>query len=335
MSEKYLSAPLEGDHETARVFSAICRLLGESMLADGLDLTTMNPPGATEVNADNLGANIEELVRKGHFRIVMKDDESFKLEPTERGHRQISSSNEIVQWMKGTLRLERATGTKAHDFQQALRSNQLQNVKIKDGDAFFESGWDSMGVFVVEHDWAAAFASADIGAVDERKLPYPLTCFEMVISGHRVCAFAREADDGWVIAVQTPFGWWLLNDDMLRSEFEAETNEVASLVEAQADAILVALDSAVATTEIVRAPEKLNRARVKRGNLPLYDYHAVKLSRRSRPLPLPPTDGSTRHGVRLHFRRGHWRHLTSHKVWINWTLVGDPDLGFIDKHYRL
>jgi hypothetical protein len=30
-----------------------------------------------------------------------------------------------------------------------------------------------------------------------------------------------------------------------------------------------------------------------------------------------------------------WRHFVSHKTWIKWTLVGDPDLGFIDKEYRL
>jgi hypothetical protein len=33
--------------------------------------------------------------------------------------------------------------------------------------------------------------------------------------------------------------------------------------------------------------------------------------------------------------RGHWRHYERHKTWIKWTLVGDPDLGFVDKHYRL
>jgi hypothetical protein len=44
---------------------------------------------------------------------------------------------------------------------------------------------------------------------------------------------------------------------------------------------------------------------------------------------------STHRSPRLHFRRRHWRHFVNHKTWIKWTLVGDPDLGFIDKDYRL
>lgn len=37
----------------------------------------------------------------------------------------------------------------------------------------------------------------------------------------------------------------------------------------------------------------------------------------------------------MHFRRGHWRHYQDHRTWIKWCLVGDPDLGFVDKHYKL
>lgn len=37
----------------------------------------------------------------------------------------------------------------------------------------------------------------------------------------------------------------------------------------------------------------------------------------------------------LHFRRGHWRHYGEYKTWIKWMLVGDPELGFVDKMYKL
>lgn len=37
----------------------------------------------------------------------------------------------------------------------------------------------------------------------------------------------------------------------------------------------------------------------------------------------------------MHFVRGHWRHYEVSKTWIRWHLRGDPDLGFIDKEYRL
>ena len=100
-------------------------------------------------------------------------------------------------------------------------------------------------------------------------------------------------------------------------------------------AICIALDAAIATTEVVRAPHKINRVREAKGRLPIFDFHSVRLTKRSRPMPLPvdPDRAITRR--RLHFRRGHWRHFDDHKTWINWMLVGDPDLGFVDKNYRL
>ena len=43
----------------------------------------------------------------------------------------------------------------------------------------------------------------------------------------------------------------------------------------------------------------------------------------------------THRSPRLHFRRGHWRHYEDHKTWIRWQMVGNPDLGFVEKQYRL
>lgn len=60
----------------------------------------------------------------------------------------------------------------------------------------------------------------------------------------------------------------------------------------------------------------------------------VDLARRHRIAnPAEPSGNGSR--KRLHFRRGHWRHYESMKTWIRWCLAGDPDLGFIDKHYTL
>lgn len=52
---------------------------------------------------------------------------------------------------------------------------------------------------------------------------------------------------------------------------------------------------------------------------------------------LPTPAGAFEHHTRkrLHFRRSHWRHYVSHKTKIPWTLVGDPNLGFVEKEYRL
>lgn len=77
---------------------------------------------------------------------------------------------------------------------------------------------------------------------------------------------------------------------------------------------------------------------MRQGKMPLYDYHVVSLAARKRyaaRLPEPGDQDVERRHVRLHFVRGHWRHYENHKVFIKWHMRGDPDLGFIDKEYRL
>lgn len=66
---------------------------------------------------------------------------------------------------------------------------------------------------------------------------------------------------------------------------------------------------------------------------PLYEYRVVRLNRKPRTQSLPAT--ALHAPKRLHFRRGHWRHYEGFKTWVRWCLVGNPDLGFIDKEYRI
>ncbi len=93
----------------------------------------------------------------------------------------------------------------------------------------------------------------------------------------------------------------------------------------------------------------LNKRRIREGKTPLRDYHVVTLAKRLRAEPNHDHEPTGIHR-RLHWRRGHWRHfntpggeiryfnadgITVSKTWINWQLVGDETLGFVDKHYRL
>ncbi|MBS0369050.1 MAG: hypothetical protein JSS57_07615 [Proteobacteria bacterium] len=188
-------------------------------------------------------------------------------------------------------------------------------------------------VFVIEHDWASAFRGAQDFDGGETRLPGEFCVFEMVIDGKHVLSFAAQA--AWPLlqhAVRTSNGYWTIFSPMADANCEAVLNAAA----AQVRAVVIALEAEVATADIVRAPHKLNRARAARGKLPLFDYHVVSLARRSRSPALerdPNAEPGTRR--RLHFRRGHWRHYENHKTWIKWMLVGDPDLGFVDKHYRV
>ncbi len=234
-------------------------------------------------------------------------------------------------------KLQRARGTVFHKLRAAARpNNQASRPDVPDDYMQFMGSLVEHGdfqIFIVEHDWAAAFKNADQLDVDLTgvKLPYPLSIFEFVISGRRVCVAARqnEGDPELFAFVQLPFAWSHLS---LASPHMISVN---AMVRDQLRAIAIALDARIAVTEVVRAPFRLNRTRERAKKAPISAYHVVKLARRDRPDPLPESAPTTRAGVRLHFRRGHWRHFETHKTWINWTLVGDPDLGFIDKHYRL
>jgi hypothetical protein len=195
-------------------------------------------------------------------------------------------------------------------------------------------------VFVVEHDWAAAFAGAGEFDDGEYRLPFSDCVFEFVINGQRVVSVDSETRGG-LVAIEFRNEWVTMREiydnepaSLVKEVFEPY-KRLISVLDRNIRAISIALDSEVATHEVVRAPYKLNAAREKKGKPPISDYHVVSLARRHRAAPLP-RNGDPEHGkVRLHFRRGHWRHYENHKTWIKWTLVGNPDLGFINKHYRL
>lgn len=325
--------------EEQRVLDAIYKSLGAGFVAGGFG--DVRPTGllkaAPEVTETQVASSLPELIRAGMVRLVIDGSETIRPELTEQGRRAANAAVEIAEWLSSPLKPQRTHGTRLHDFRAAIDSG--TTIDMGDGQpaALRQWPWERIGVFVVEHDWAAAFEGADLGEIEDRKAPYPQSCFELTISGKRICAVLDEDDGGYVVAIATRGGWFLLNRELEFFDYlGVDYSGLLPAITAQVDAILVALDSGVAATAVIRASAPLNKARAKKGKLPVFDYHAVTLARRARALPLPEASAPGERGSpRLHFRRGHWRHLSHHKVWINWTLVGDPDLGFIDKHYRL
>ena len=210
-------------------------------------------------------------------------------------------------------------------------------------------------VFVVQHNWGAAFSKADDFKGGEWLLPYRDCVFEFRITGRRVVvvcggdenaalvstAFFVDSGAGWLLTCMydvTPNGDWVpvpeivaLGDDTIKI-----TQPVMELCRAQIRAISISLEAEVATTEVIRAPHKLNQKRERAGKVAIYDYHVVDLSRRKRYETLPRATGEDDiHHRRAHWVRGHWRHYEKSKSWIKWHLRGDLDLGFVDKEYRL
>lgn len=193
-------------------------------------------------------------------------------------------------------------------------------------------------ILVIEHDWASAFNGANIENATIR-LPYDVCAFEFKFAGRAVIAFAIQVDADIVFCPAVCCGdLWVMTDFVLPLDFDgcdARTDGMIELLAALAEQIkaaCIALDAEVAESSAVREAHSGSGS----GSLqPLKAHHVVSLAnRRARPAALSSGDGSGRRR-RLHFRRGHWRHFEAHKTWIKWMLVGDPDLGFVEKEYRL
>lgn len=200
--------------------------------------------------------------------------------------------------------------------------------------------------FVVQHDWAQAFEKATDFTSGEYRLPYHACVFEFRISGSRVCFSIDAENDGTPtfsgLYIETPVGWAISQISTWQNGHWCGSTKlgasILTLCAEQVRAICIALSAKVAEKTIVRAPHRLNIKRVAAGKPPVLDYHIIDLAHRVRYAKrLPePGDIQVEHARRrLHFVRGHWRYYPNHRIFVEWHLRGDPDLGFIDKEYRL
>lgn len=256
-------------------------------------------------------------------------------------------------WLDKPAELQRPGASCLHHLRQAIADGNafMLNRKLSFSVREFGDVLSESNCFVVEHDWAKAFTGAADFAEGDIRLPYETCAFDFKIGGRRVVALmTTDADSSDVLMQIMVRGrdLWMIDDDICRHRNGAwspigsgrtpEGNtfqRVAEFIGAQVRAITIALDAQVAESEVVRVNEKLARSREKSGHIPPKPYHIVSLAHRSRAAPLAPS-GEPEHGKkRMHFRRGHWRHYEDHKTWIRWMLVGNPDLGFVDKEYRL
>lgn len=280
--------------------------------------------------------------------------------------RRLAAIEELNAWLRLTPTLSKPDGSQYAQALTAEHNNDLIFPLLPDTAGTPEvlrGALDTSHIFVVEHDWASVFRSAKIDGGDgntstgEITLPFDDCVFEFVIAGKRVCAlfsFDPKQPPSVIVIPLIKFkaGWtlispydltdnWKLIPSRRRDDIDMILDAAQppmDVIAANVRAIAISLEAEVTQTEMIRVPAKLNAARERRGKPPLIDYHVVSLARRSRPEPLPRGDLDPNREItrkRLHFRRGHWRHFPNHRTWIKWMLVGNPDLGFIDKHYRL
>jgi hypothetical protein len=261
----------------------------------------------------------------------------------------LTDMREVVEFIISPSALERAQESWFYKLYDALRSETLFRIcKIAgrenpDETILTERGLSVLKtvpeIFVIQHDWQAALGAATEIENAEWRLPSDQCVFEFQFIGHRVVVFA-QAEEGvpqWFhLFVRCKDNIWFEVGSIDPDEIAAGGNDgLSKIVLANVRAICIALDAEVAEKQVVRASHLTNERRKAEGRLVLSDFHTVTLARRARVKALECGGAETGRKVRLHFRRGHWRHFQAHKTWIKWMLVGNPDLGFINKQYQL
>lgn len=264
---------------------------------------------------------------------------------------------DIAKLLQHGVRFEKPQGTSLHHFMDHLRSSVSPTANLAVWQ-FFQNEFQS---FVIEHDWPKAFEGVKDFDGGDIRLPFAFTCFEFRISGLRILAFLGESVDGQVegiLATGVNRRWYINPHKVIfdgnklyhpgAEVAELEVVDYLKLLGDQIRAVCIMLDAGVAVGEIQKAGDGLQKRRLKEGKTPLKDYHVVTLAKRLRSHQERSEPTGTH--KRLHWRRGHWRHfdtpggkikytnsegITVSKTWVNWQLVGDESLGFVDKHYRL
>lgn len=276
------------------------------------------------------------------------------MEKCRRLDRLIGVENDVELWAKDFLIFEKPSGGAAVSLRAAFENKEVMSwhEEIHDLDVVgFDDVYQEAEIFRVEHDWFKAIKKADEFESGSFRLPYETSIFEFQVSRKAVVAMCiNYGSDGaeneivMQIATESFFGWSLSHNlyrhaggrwEVVQSGQTIKEDKLEHLVELignQIRAACIALDADVATTTLVRETHSGDEPELK--DFPEYEFYTIGLAPRSRAEALA-SHGELKGTKRLHFRRGHWRHFTASKTWVRWCLVGNPELGFIDKQYRL
>ncbi len=303
------------------------------------------------MSREELNHEIKRLRRSIRKREDGKTSATVKL---ERLDRMLATENDLELWAKDFLVFEKPAGGAVASLRQAFRHKEVQSMHEILADMpvqSFEEVFDDAEIFRVEHDWFKAIRKAGEFDSGSFRLPYETSVFEFQVSRKPVVAmclnYGSDTSENEIvmqIAVESFFGWALSHNlyrhnggqwEVMQGGASIKEDKMEHLVELvgnQIRAACIALDAEVAATTLVREGHEGKGRETKEH--PAYEFYTISIASRSRPEALQ-SHGVSKGTKRLHFRRGHWRHFTASKTWVRWCLVGNPELGFIDKQYRL
>lgn len=303
-------------------YAAALRELGVPEQADAAVSVFEMLKGLTPVERERTLKELRLKLQKDRAEI------NAKMAPLQA---QEDAFTDILEWAERTednQTVERVDHSIFHKLIDAASQGQIiSSKKEQHGVADVVPLFLTAQIVIVEHAWDKLFKHATVeggdGGKAEIRLPHDVCAFEAQISGKRVIMISQDANDYPHLFFQAG-EYWL---------YSAANESMFPRLHDLIKATCIVIDSEIAEVEAIRAPIDLNKQRLKNARTPLRDYHVVHLGRRYRTVGTPSTDHSGSHR-RLHFRRGHWRRYAAFKSWVRWTLVGNPDLGFVDKEYR-
>lgn len=344
--------------DQARAWCALRELALAAKLDEGIpaELHTLiqdrsTTPETKQERAIAMGYDLEQVLAESETRMAARIEEMRVRR--ESVHRQLlaggpasAAITRLLHWFDaGDYRLRKNDVSRYHKFVEAGQ----QGKTLAIGNSYTTTiTYEERQIIVVEHDWLSAFKDAlRHEELSDFVLPFPLTVFELNLGGTIAIVHARMGEDHALkldYAFDCGDGFWASPPGDVKP-----TGVVYDTIYAHIKAICIALDSEVAVHEHRSAPSALNVKRAKIGKPPLEEFRIVRLhpKHRGRTTPSPSRFGTSQYPkrhVRMHFRRGHWVHFNSErysdgvrgtKKWINWMLVGDPDLGFIEHQYRI
>ncbi len=207
--------------------------------------------------------------------------------------------------------------------------------------AVAQSMWFDMG--------AVDYYATDPANCPPLRLPFDrcaVVCIDTKHNKH-LCLFVQVAPD-----VVTAVHYVLMPADWRRTELFAITMQAGRFVVRQVDGEEMPSERSVVPSiamlqdwlarlqthacdayEPVIQATFTNRRKAAEGKPPSYSWRTVVVPAMLR---ASAALGGTHASPRLHERRGHWRKLESgRQVWVRDCLVGDPDLGVVEKDYKV
>lgn len=259
------------------------------------------------------------------------------------------------------VRLVQTSSTRMHHLASSTVKAMFEHIKDKEVPLIKEIGMPQ-SVFLINHEWDSLLGASSVDeGEDDCVLPSHYSAFEFTFHLRKVDTDDDDTEFGSIQVVSilacgeldehprlsnSSFvsiarliskngldDWFLLPDEEVIVSGKTFPNHLVPRIKKLISATCVMLEAEVAVRKSIPAPDRLNKARAAKGKSPIPPYYVVNLAKRHR---YEPGDANGYQGrVRLHFRRGHWARTASGKtVWRRWCLVGNPDMGWVDKVYK-